>query len=364
MLVMEFLPMGNLATQHKDVPLSDRDSFLLCYQLLQALQHIHSLNITHRDIKPQNILVKSRKPFHVQLADFGFAKHGSTLITYCGTDQYIAPEVYDQKGYTSIANIWSLGVVVFGFMYGIPDRFVSALEGKARCGGIIAALEDCEWDPFLAFLSKLVQMDYRRRSTASESLKELDLLDLPSEGPFNLGHHTQAERESMERVGSPLNVLMYEPLPVFSQLEEPPAPQLLHTIPRSPALERQHTRNPPLGFNEYVSNGQLLRECLHNNHIIRLRVEDKWICLISMAEAAGKSRQWVTEILSKMPSNAIEHYNHKGQKKRGTLVESSLAMKYARDLGVSELVQWLLATKYAHLFLCIVNESRFLLDSL
>ena len=106
---------------------------------------------------------------------------------------------------------------------------------------------------------------------------------------------------------------------------------------------------------------------LHNNHIIRLRVEDKWICLTSMAEAAGKLRQWVSEILSKMISDSIEHYHHKGQKKRGTLMESSLAIMYARDLGVSELIQWLLATKYAYLFLCIVKwimlSARFTLTS-
>ena len=232
-----------------------------------------------------------------------------------------------------------MGVVVFEFIYGIPDRFVSALEGKARCGEIIAALEDCEWDSFLAFLSKLIQMNYWRRLTASKSLEELDHLNLPGEGPFNLGHHAQAERESVKRVSSPLNVLIYELLPFLSQLEELPAPQLLHTIPRPPAPERQYTRNPPLGFNKYVSNGQLLREYFYNNYIIRLRVKDKWIYLTSMAEAAGKSRQWVSEIISKMISDSIEHYHHKGQKKRGTLMESSLAIMYARDLGVSKLIQ-------------------------
>ena len=41
MLIMEFLPLGNLAAQHNDVPLSDQDSVILCYQLLQALEYIH-----------------------------------------------------------------------------------------------------------------------------------------------------------------------------------------------------------------------------------------------------------------------------------------------------------------------------------
>ena len=85
MLVTEYLPMGNLDEQHKIAPLNNQDSVILCYQLLQALEYMHSLDITHRDIKPQNVLVKSREPFHAKLADFGFAKDGSSLDTYCGT---------------------------------------------------------------------------------------------------------------------------------------------------------------------------------------------------------------------------------------------------------------------------------------
>ena len=354
MLVMEFLPLANLAAQHNDVPLSDQDSVMLCYQLLQALEYMHSLNITHRDIKPLNILVKSREPFHVQLADFGLAKDGSVLFTHCGTDLYTAPEVYDRKGYTSTADIWSVGVVVFEFAYGIPERFVTALQGKACCSGIVAALEDCELDFFLELLSKLLQLNYQRRLTASGSLEELDRLNLLGEGTFNFGNHEFIEKDFVEGAGFASNSYADLPLPSLSQLL---ASELSHSTLILPVSERQqYTQNRPLGFNEYVYSGQLFRECLHNNRIVRLRVGDNWICFTSMAEAAGRSMQWVSEILSDVASDSIKSYNHKGRKRRGTLMEPSLSMMYARDLGVSELMEWLLATQYVNfLFYCPVN---------
>ena len=73
LLVMEYLPLGNLACQDC---ITEEDTLQFLCQELQALQYLHSHSplLAHRDIKPANILVRSRMPFVIKLADFGLAK--------------------------------------------------------------------------------------------------------------------------------------------------------------------------------------------------------------------------------------------------------------------------------------------------
>lgn len=85
-------------------------------ELILALRHLHQHDIVYRDLKPENILLDANG--HIALCDFGLSKANlakdDTTNTFCGTTEYLAPEVLlDEQGYTKMVDFWSLGVLVF-----------------------------------------------------------------------------------------------------------------------------------------------------------------------------------------------------------------------------------------------------------
>ncbi|KAI0964812.1 kinase-like domain-containing protein [Xylaria arbuscula] len=120
-VVMEFIGGGNLGTVHGQNRLQGIEFKECVIQIASALDYLHHLPMAHRDLKPENIMVVSRQPIHIKLSDFGLATSSITSMkTFCGTLPYCAPELCGAK-YTTKVDMWSLGILIYDFCYGLPD---------------------------------------------------------------------------------------------------------------------------------------------------------------------------------------------------------------------------------------------------
>lgn len=112
-LILDFLRGGDLFTRlSKEVMFTEEDVKFYLAELALALNHLHRIGIIYRDLKPENILLD--QDGHIALTDFGLSKHPLDGKTYsfCGTVEYMAPEVVNRKGHHFSADWWSFGVLM------------------------------------------------------------------------------------------------------------------------------------------------------------------------------------------------------------------------------------------------------------
>ncbi|KAJ5730855.1 Tetratricopeptide-like helical [Penicillium malachiteum] len=125
-IAMEYLEIGDLYDyMNRRSPLSETEARQITYQILEGLGMMHENAFTHRDLKPNNILIKSHPPneWWVKIADFGISKRigedlGTASSTLRGTPGYMAPELYGfiERGSPYAVDIWSLGEITFDIL--------------------------------------------------------------------------------------------------------------------------------------------------------------------------------------------------------------------------------------------------------
>lgn len=132
-LGLEYAPGGELF-YHMDRlgTIQIDDARLYTAEIGLALSYLHSIGIVYRDLKPENILLDSNG--HIKLTDFGLSKDilatdTGTASTFCGTSEYLAPEVVMQMPYSYPIDMWALGVLVYEMILGTTPFFD---ENKAK----------------------------------------------------------------------------------------------------------------------------------------------------------------------------------------------------------------------------------------
>lgn len=89
-------------------------------EVLQVFEYLHEkLDTIYRDQKPENVQLD--KVGHIKLTDFGLSKIGEEVsYDFCGTPQYLAPEILDRKGHTKVLDFWTLGCLIYEMLHGYP----------------------------------------------------------------------------------------------------------------------------------------------------------------------------------------------------------------------------------------------------
>ena len=116
---MEYAHNGTLFQTIKNKQMQDeKTAFTHFIQAASAVLFLHENNLVHRDLKPENLLVDENNI--VKLGDFGWCVELTlgNRVTFCGTYEYMAPEILKEKPYNQGIDIWSLGILLYELLHG------------------------------------------------------------------------------------------------------------------------------------------------------------------------------------------------------------------------------------------------------
>lgn len=125
-LVLDYISGGELFYHLSEAQVfSENRARFYAAEIASALGYLHSNNVIYRDLKPENILLDTDG--HIVLTDFGLCKDGLGIgertHTFCGSPEYIAPEMLLGKGYDKAVDWWALGTLIFEMLGGLPPFY-------------------------------------------------------------------------------------------------------------------------------------------------------------------------------------------------------------------------------------------------
>jgi serine/threonine protein kinase len=188
-LVMELLEGGELLyqvgkrTSGGAQSYTEDDARHLMLQILSAIAYLHSRGIVHRDLKPENLLFKDKTPQSpLKLCDFGLSSFvtdkNAALTQWCGTPDFTAPEVINQKGYDQQVDMWSAGVILYLLLSGtlpFQDNNTLKVYQKIRKGQY--DMSGGVWEIISAeakdLIAHMLMVEPSQRITAQQALQHM-----------------------------------------------------------------------------------------------------------------------------------------------------------------------------------------------
>ena len=174
-ILLEYCRNGSIYELISKNGFNEYKSYLYFSQVVNAVYFLHKNNLVHRDLKPENILLNSDK---IKLCDFGWCCETNTnnRKSFCGTFEYMAPEIINELPYGKPVDIWALGILLYEFYYGISP-FSSDKENNEQTKEIIdnilqKKLVFPNWknisNEMKDLITKMLEMDVSKRYTIEQ----------------------------------------------------------------------------------------------------------------------------------------------------------------------------------------------------
>ncbi|XP_015116640.1 serine/threonine-protein kinase 17B-like [Diachasma alloeum] len=258
-LVLELAPGGELqmVLDRDEVP-EEHQVVRLLRQILDGIAFLHSFNVAHLDIKPQNLVLTGEFPdCDVKLCDFGISRyisHGADIREILGTPDYVAPEVLNYEPISLATDMWSVGVLLYVLLTGCSpfggDTKQETFCNISRCrldfpDDLFEDVSEAARD----LMRKLMVKDPSQRLTVTECLEHPWFTGCRSpETPLTIS--TTEDLPDDSSLSPPLPALPDSTLPERSSTPEPPAVTPSDSVPRSslesaaPEVEKSLPKEP------------------------------------------------------------------------------------------------------------------------
>ena len=206
-VVMELLKGGELLDAVMRLGhYTEKDAAVIMKQLFTGLVSVHSKNITHRDLKLENLILAEKGDLHtLRIADFGLAKKMKTsrgkLSAQCGSPAYVAPEVITGQQYTPAVDMWATGCIMYALLCGeLPffEEDEQAMFRRIAKANMHKPNEEISADG-MDLLNKLLNVDKFKRFTAVEALEHRWISGAINRGSEPIDRHQSKSHGAFRR---------------------------------------------------------------------------------------------------------------------------------------------------------------------
>jgi len=154
-MLMEYCPGGEVWTMLRNWGRFDEEtSKFYCAAALEAFDYLHRRFIIYRDLKPENMILDINGI--PKLVDFGFAKRlkseNAKTYTFCGTAEYVSPEIILNKGQTTAVDLWSLGIFMYELISGTPP--FASTDPMHTYNSILKGVQALAWPKYMSESAK------------------------------------------------------------------------------------------------------------------------------------------------------------------------------------------------------------------
>ncbi|CAD8155950.1 unnamed protein product [Paramecium pentaurelia] len=207
-LILEYAENGSLfGYLRKRKILNENESFVYFFQTCLGIDYLHKKQIIHRDLKPENLLLD--KDGNIKICDFGWSAEimiTQTRNTFCGTIDYMTPEMLEDKPHDQTLDMWCLGVLLYELIHGTaPFKGRNDFE---KCQNILKQenFEILASDQAKDLILGLMKRDSKQRLTMDQVFSHPWMLKMAKEYNVEIKEYIFEEKKNLDELSSSLRL--------------------------------------------------------------------------------------------------------------------------------------------------------------